>query len=176
LFNPATGELFLLDLALAVQESGLSQAHLPLHLFRSLLPYVSPEQTGRMNRTIDYRTDFYSLGVIFYEMLTGSPPFRSQDDLELIHAPIAKLPRPPAEINRGVPMPLSDLVLKLLAKTAEERYQSALGIKEDLEQCQRQWSVGAWIATFKLGQRDISDRFLIPQKLYGRDEEVRKLL
>jgi predicted ATPase/GAF domain-containing protein len=176
LVNHVTGEVFLIDLALAVQESGLSQAHLPLHLFRSLLPYLSPEQTGRMNRTTDYRTDFYSLGVIFYEMLTGSRPFHSEDDLELIHAHIAKLPRPPAEVNRGVPMPLSDLVMKLLAKTAEERYQSALGIKEDLEQCQRQWSSVAWITSFPLGQRDISDRFLIPQKLYGRDEEVRKLL
>ena len=176
LVNPASSEVSLIDLGLAAQDSRVSQAHLPLHLFRSLLPYISPEQTGRMNRITDYRTDFYSLGVIFYEMLTGSSPFRSEDDLELIHAHIAKLPRPPAEIIRGVPVPLSDLVMKLLAKTAEERYQSALGIKEDLGQCQRQWLADGWIAPFSLGQRDISDRFLIPQKLYGREAEVRKLL
>ena len=129
-----------------------------------------------MNRATDYRTDFYSLGVIFYEMLAGFPPFRSEDALEVIHGHIAKLPRPPVNVNREIPRPLSDLVVKLLSKTAEERYQSAQGIRQDLEHCRQEWLARASIAPFTLGQHDVSDRFLIPQKLYGRDQEVSKLL
>jgi serine/threonine protein kinase len=176
LVNPAADTVVLTDLSLATQESESFPASLPLYFSRSLLPYMSPEETGRMNRATDHRTDFYSLGVIFYEMLTGSPPFRSQDALELIHGHIAKVPRPPTEVNREIPRPLSDLVMKLLAKTAEERYQSAQGIREDLEHCQQEWQSRGSIAPFPLGQRDISDRFLIPQRLYGRDREVNKLL
>lgn len=176
LVNPPAGTVFLIDLSLATQQSGSVPASLPFHYPRSLLPYMSPEQTGRMNRSTDYRTDFYSMGVIFYEILAGSTPFQSEDTLELIHGHIAKLPRPPAEVNRGIPRPLSDLVMKLLAKTAEERYQSAQGIREDLEHCQQEIQSRGSIAPFVLGQHDISDRFLVPQKLYGRDREVGKLL
>ena len=140
------------------------------------LVYLSPEQTGRMNRAIDYRTDFYSLGVTLYELLTGGPPFRSADALELIHQHIARTPPAPADLDPEIPEVLSQIVMKLLAKTAEERYQSALGLKEDLARGAREWAARGQIAPFTLGQRDVPDRFLICQKLYGREREVAELL
>ena len=127
LHNPTTGEVWLADLSLAVKAVDEIQASLPPHLLRGMLAYASPEQTGRMNRATDYRTDFYSLGVIFYELLTGRPPFDSSDALELIHWHIAKTPAAPTDLDPKIPEPLSRIVMKLLAKTAEERYQSALG-------------------------------------------------
>lgn len=176
LVQPANRRVFLADLSLAAFESGEPPAHFSIHSLPGLLPYISPEQTGRTNRTTDYRTDFYSLGSIFYEWLTGVLPFASKDTLELIHGHIAKTPPPPAEVNPVIPLPISEIVMRLLAKTAEERYQSAQGIKADLERCQREWQLHTGIAPFSLGQRDVSDRFLIPQKLYGRDREVGRLL
>src|SRR6185436_6657206 len=111
------------------------QASAPLPLVRGLLAYLSPEQTGRMNRATDYRSDFYSLGVILYEALTGALPFDSEDVLELVHWHIARTPAAPAELDARIPAPLSAVVMKLLAKTAEDRYQSARGLAEDLDQC-----------------------------------------
>src|SRR5262249_16445526 len=136
--------------------------------------YMSPEQTGRINRTVDYRTDFYSLGATFYEMLTGAPPFSSDDSLELIHAHIAKIPTRPA--LDAAPEQVSRLVLKLLAKAAEDRYQSVAGITRDLERCQREWTTDKTISVFDLGSHDVPEQLLIPQKLYGRDREVGELL
>jgi serine/threonine protein kinase len=130
-------------------------------LWHGALVYASPEQTGRMNRIIDYRSDFYSLGVTLYELLTGNPPFRSADALELIHHHIASTPPAPAALDPTIPQPLSQLVMKLLAKTAEARYQSALGLKEDLAHCAREWAARGQIAPFTLAQRDVPDRFLI---------------
>ena len=130
--------------------------------------YLSPEQTGRMNRGVDYRTDFYALGVIFYELLTGSLPFQAEDTLELIHCHIAKFPLPPSVVAATIPEPLSQIVVKLLAKTAEERYQSALGLRADLEHCAQQWARQGAIAAFPLGQTypwisfSISSIFLDP--------------
>jgi predicted ATPase/transcriptional regulator with GAF, ATPase, and Fis domain len=138
--------------------------------------YASPEQTGRINRAIDYRTDLYSLGATLYELLTGRPPFSSDDPLELIHAHIAKAPASPSALVPTIPDQVSRIVLRLLAKGAEDRYQSALGLKHDLERCVREWDGERHIASFELGERDVADRFLIPQRLYGRDREVATLM
>ncbi len=139
------------------------------------LAYMSPEQTGRMNRAIDYRTDFYSLGVTFYEMLTRQLPFKTTDAMELVHSHIAKIPASPHELNPTIPKALSDIVMKLLAKTAEDRYQSAYGIKADLEACLTQLQTNGTIKDFILGQHDIFAKFQIPQKLYGRTLEIATL-
>jgi len=139
------------------------------------LAYMSPEQTGRMNRAIDYRTDFYSLGVTFYEMLTRQLPFQTTDAMELVHSHIAKIPALPHELDPTIPKLVSDIVMKLLAKTAEDRYQSAYGIKADLEACLTQLQTNGIIKDFILGQHDIFAKFQIPQKLYGRDLEIATL-
>ncbi|MBD0300762.1 MAG: AAA family ATPase, partial [Tolypothrix sp. T3-bin4] len=140
------------------------------------LAYLSPEQTGRMNRSLDYRTDFYSLGITFYELLTGQLPYNTSDTLELVHCHIAKQPIPPHELVPEIPKAVSDIVMKLIAKTAEERYQSAWGVKADLQQCLTQLQTSPNISGFSLGSQDISDKFQIPQKLYGREAEVETLL
>lgn len=155
--------------------NGKTETSMPLFRGNSLA-YLSPEQTGRMNRAVDYRSDFYSLGVMFYELLTGAPPFVSEDSLELIHWHIAKTPPSPAELDSKIPEPLSQLVMKLLAKTAEDRYQSAAGLKADLERCASAWEEQHSVPAFPLGERDFPDRFLISQRLYGREPEVGRLL
>ena len=142
------------------------------------LAYLSPEQTGRINRRIDYRTDLYSIGIIFYQLLSGRLPFQSTDALELIHAHIAKVPKPLYELAPHVPKILSDIVMKLLRKNADERYQSAFGVKADLEKCSKNLEKVQTdpAFSFPLAQEDISGRFEIPQKLYGREEELATLL
>ena len=139
-------------------------------------PYTSPEQTGRISRAIDYRTDFYSLGATLYEVLTGTAPFRSEDSLELVHAHLARMPVSPTTLDSAIPEQLSRLVLRLLAKAPEDRYQSTAGIAHDLEACERQWTADGAIAPFDLGQRDMPERFVISRKLYGREPEIRRLL
>ncbi|WP_341733198.1 AAA family ATPase [Microcoleus sp. EPA2] len=145
------------------------------------LAYISPEQTGRMNRGIDYRSDLYSLGITLFELLTGNLPFISEDPMELVHCHIAK--QPPlargnglSNIGEEIPQVLAEIVMKLMAKNAEDRYQSALGLKHDLEHCLHQWLETRKIEGFEIGKRDICDRFTIPEKLYGRESEVRELL
>ena len=140
------------------------------------LSYISPEQTGRMNRLIDWRTDFYSLGVTFYQMLTGRLPFEAGDALEMMHCHIARVPIAPHAANPAVPVTLSRIVTRLLAKSAEERYHSALGIAADLEACAARWARKETGDDFALGQEDLRDRFQIPQHLYGREAEVDALL
>ncbi|WP_373528478.1 AAA family ATPase [Nostoc sp.] len=140
------------------------------------LPYLSPEQTGRMNQGIDHRSDLYSLGVTFYEMLTGQLPFQGKDPLEWVHCHIAKSPLSPTKLNSNIPQILSDIICKLLSKVAEQRYQSALGLQFDLERCLKQLETTDQIQSFVLGEQDISERFQIPQKLYGREQEITKLL
>ncbi|MEH2009737.1 AAA family ATPase [Nostoc sp.] len=140
------------------------------------LPYLSPEQTGRMNRGIDHRSDLYSLGVTFYEMLIGQLAFQGQDPLEWVHCHIAKSPLSPTKLNSDIPQMLCDIMMKLLSKEAEQRYQSALGLQFDLERCLKQLETSGQIQSFVLGEQDISERFQIPQKLYGREQEIAKLL
>ena len=145
-------------------------------LLEDTLASISPEQTRRMNRDIDYRTDLYSLGITFYEMLTGELPFNSTDTLELIHTDIAVTPVSPHQRNNQVPQIVSSIVMKLLAKNSEDRYQSAFGVKADLENCLTQLLTTGKIKKFIPGTLDKSGQFLIPQKLYGRTQEVADLM
>jgi PAS domain S-box-containing protein len=140
------------------------------------LSYMAPEQTGRMNRSIDSRSDLYSLGVTFYEMLTGTLPFTASDPMELVHCHIARQPTPPCEKVNGVPRAVSAIVMKLLAKTAEERYQTAAGLESDLRRSLNDWETKHRIGEFLLGEHDTPDRLLIPEKLYGRESEIDALL
>jgi serine/threonine protein kinase len=142
----------------------------------NVLPYVSPEQTGRMNRTIDYRTDLYSLGVILYQLISGEVPFRSMDPLELIHGHIAREPLNLINCVPGIPQALSKIVMKLLAKNAEDRYQSGFGVKIDLSRCMRELAEHGSVDDFNIGIQDNSGRFQIPEKLYGRKEEIDRIL
>jgi PAS domain S-box-containing protein len=139
------------------------------------LAYISPEQTGRMNRRVDYRTDIYSLGVILYELFTSQLPFESRDALEMIHSHIARQPKPPQQINEGIPTPVSEIILKLLAKNVEDRYQTTHGLLADLKRCQDKWQRKGRIKPFNLGGEDFTGRLQIPQKLYGRQAEIEQL-
>ena len=136
---------------------------------------MSPEQTGRMNRGVDYRSDLYSFGATCYEMLTGQRPFESHDPLEVIHGHVAQAPVTPHVRDPRIPRQLSDLVIRLLAKTAEERYQSAEGVEADLRRCRDEWRETGRITLFALGQTDVRGRFVLPQRLYGREREVARL-
>ncbi len=140
------------------------------------LAYNSPEQTGRMNRVVDYRTDLYSLGVTFYEALAGRLPFVSSDAMELVHAHIAQVAAPVTQYNKRVPQTLSNIIARLLAKNAEDRYQSAQGLQHDLETVLSMYETASGVTEFQLGKKDYSGRFLIPQKLYGRDKEIHELM
>jgi len=140
------------------------------------LAYMSPEQTGRLNRRIDWRTDYYSFGVTLYQMLTGRLPFTAGDELEIVHLHIAQKPRSPRKLNAEIPVALSNIVMKLLAKNPEDRYQSAAGVNADLERCRDSLHASGRVEPFSLGGNDIADKFHIPQKLYGREHEVKTLL
>ena len=232
LIHPETKEIKLIDFSIASLLPKEIQEIKNPNCLEGTLAYISPEQTGRMNRGVDFRSDFYALGVTFYELLTGELPFKSDDVMELVHCHIAK--QPPAIIKphpnpllgkergqeispvlsdtkphpnsllgkegeeeipqvlsetkphpnpllgkeRGqeIPQVLSDIVMKLMAKNAEDRYQSALGLKYDLEICLKQLQETGDIENFPIAQRDICDRFIIPEKLYGRENEVKELL
>ena len=176
LINPETKEVKLIDFSISSLLPRETQEIQHPNVLEGTLSYISPEQTGRMNRGIDYRSDFYSLGVTFYELLTGELPFVSTDAMELVHCHLAKQPKSIHEIKPEIPLVLSEIVSKLMAKNAENRYQTALGLKHDLEICLEQLQTTSNIETFKLGERDISDRFTIPEKLYGRTTEVQSLL
>ncbi|WNG39856.1 AAA family ATPase [Archangium violaceum] len=170
-----SGETRLIDFGVATLQQVEHLDAAPTHLIEGTLAYMSPEQTGRMNRAVDYRTDFYSLGVTFYELLTGQRPFQARDALEWCHVHMAQTPRPPHELNPQVPPALSALVLKLMAKVAEERYQSAEGLQADLERCREALSRSEQEA-FALGTQDTPNRFQLPQRLYGREAQVAALL
>lgn len=176
IIDPNSRRIQLIDFSIAsVLPRELQSIQTPDAL-EGTLAYLSPEQTGRMNRGIDYRSDFYGLGVTLYKLLTGVLPFQSSNPIELVHCHMAQVPLPPDQINSQIPPVLSAIILKLMAKNAEDRYQSAVGLKHDLETCLNQWKDTQTIADFELGAQDVSDRFLIPQKLYGRQTEVQALL
>jgi serine/threonine protein kinase len=139
------------------------------------LPYISPEQTGRINRTVDERSDLYSLGVVLYELMTRQLPFDSKDPLVLVHSHIAKVPVSPSEESAEIPEVISAIILKLLRKDAEDRYQSAAGVQADLEQCLQRLKPETSIADFPLAETDYSRWLIFPQKLYGRDRELKEL-
>jgi predicted ATPase/signal transduction histidine kinase len=180
--NIATGEVKITDFAIASLLPGENATISHPNLLEGTLAYMSPEQTGRMNRSLDYRTDFYSLGITFYEMLCGELPFTATDPIELVHCHIAKQPIPlcdrssNAVAGKKVPQVISNIVMKLLAKTAEDRYQSAVGLLHDLENCLTQLEATGEISDFILGEEDKSSYLQISQKLYGREAEVNLLL
>ncbi|MDJ0511771.1 MAG: AAA family ATPase, partial [Crocosphaera sp.] len=177
IINPETMELKLIDLGISTQLSRENHFLQSPHNLEGTLSYISPEQTGRMNRVLDYRSDFYSLGVTFYELLTGFLPFSTNDPLELVHCHIAKEAISLLEVKKGEISPtLANIVSKLMAKNPEERYQSAWGLRTDLEECLQQWQKTGKIIEFNLGEKDICDRFQIPQKLYGREKEISRLI
>jgi PAS domain S-box-containing protein len=169
------GDVWLTGFGVASRLPNERQAPAPPEIVAGTLAYMSPEQTGRMNRSIDARSDLYSLGVTLYQMLTGVLPFIAGDPLELVHCHIAR--QPVAPIDRGAgPEPLSAIIMKLLAKNAEERYQTAAGLEVDLRHCLAEWQSLGRIDPFPLGTGDSTDRLLIPEKLYGREREVDTLL
>ena len=174
LINPQNKQLKIIDFSISTLLPKETQTIQTPNVLEGTLAYISPEQTGRMNRGIDYRSDFYSLGVTLFQMLNKKLPFETTDPMELVHCHLAKIPV--FDNTEEIPQVLSQIILKLMAKNAEDRYQSALGLKYDLEKCQREWDQKGDIEYFELGSRDISDRFLIPEKLYGREAEVQKLL
>ncbi len=152
------------------------QPPVPPEIIAGTLAYMAPEQTGRMNRSVDCRSDIYSFGVTLYEMVTGSLPFVACDPMEWVHCHTARQPVSPSERSENVPAAVSAIIMKLLAKTAEERYQSAAGAESDLRRCLSEWEASGQIRDFPLGEHDTPDRLMIPERLYGRDREVETLL
>jgi len=173
---PTSGGVWLTGFGIASRLPRERQAPAPPEVIAGTLAYMAPEQTGRMNRSVDSRSDLYALGITFYEMLTGTLPFTAADPTEWVHCHIARQPMPPPERVAGVPGALSAIAMKLLAKTAEERYQTAAGVEADLQHCLADWESHGRIEPFAFGAHDVSDRLLIPEKLYGREPEIDTLI
>ncbi len=176
LVNSATGDAWLTGFGIASRLRRERQSPEPPEIIAGTLAYMAPEQTGRMNRSIDSRSDLYALGVTLYETLTGSLPFTASDPMELVHSHIARRPVPPDARRKEIPSSISAIIMKLLAKTAEERYQTAAGVERDLRRCLTGWEAQRRIVEFPLGEHDTPDRLLIPEKLYGRAREVETLV
>ena len=176
LIHPETGNIQLIDFSIASLLPKEQPQLVNPNVLEGTLAYLSPEQTGRMNRGIDYRTDFYSLGVTLFELLVGELPFQSTDPMELVHCHMARPVSFAETSQREIPAMVRAIILKLMAKNAEDRYQSALGLKHDLELCLQQWQSTGEIVPFTLAERDACERFLIPERLYGRETEVQTLL
>jgi PAS domain S-box-containing protein len=176
LVHPATGQAWLTGFGVASRLPRERQSPDPPEVIAGTLAYMAPEQTGRMNRSVDSRSDLYALGVTLYEMLTGRLPFTASEPMEWVHCHIARQPVPPGERLPGVPAPVSAIIVKLLAKTAEERYQTAAGVEADLRRCLADWESRRRIEPFTLGAHDTPDRLLIPETLYGRAGEIDTLL
>src|ERR1700675_788823 len=176
LADAVSGGVWLTGVGIASRLPREHQAAAPPEVIAGTLAYMAPEQTGRMNRSVDSRSDLYALGITFYELLTGTLPFTAADQMEGVHCHIARHPGPPHERGACLPGPLSAIVIKLLAKTGEERYQTAAGVEADLRRCLAGWERHGRIEPFSLGGCDVSDRLLIPEKLYGREPEIDTLI
>ena len=176
LVEPQTCEVRLMGFGIATRQPRERQILASPEDVAGTLAYMAPEQTGRMNRSIDSRSDLYALGVSFYEMLTGVLPFSALDPMELFHCHLARQATPPVERMSSVPELLSAIVMKLLAKSADERYQTASGLETDLRRCLTQWQSQGCIDVFPLGMHDVSTQLLIPEKLYGREAEIALLV
>jgi len=172
---PETGQVQIIDFSMSVRVAGGSQEAASGGVLEGTLPYLSPEQTGRMNRPVDYRSDLYALGVSLFELLTGQLPFSANHPLEWVHAHLAHEAPDPRSLRPDVPEPLAAIILKLLAKMAEERYPSAFSLQKDLEQCRLQWQAHRRIEPFALATADAQGLFLLPAKLYGREVELQQL-
>src|SRR5215813_9746109 len=170
-----TDEVRLTGFGIASRLPRERQSPRPPETIAGTLAYMAPEQTGRMNRSIDSRSDLYALGVTFYQMLTGVLPFTAADPMEWVHCHLARRPAAPADRMKEIPGAVSAVIMKLLAKRAEDRYQTAAGLESDLRRCQIEWAALHRIADFPLGDHDTPDRLLIPEKLYGRRREVETL-
>ncbi|MCY7367890.1 MAG: AAA family ATPase, partial [Chamaesiphon sp.] len=175
-YNPETGQLKIIDFGISTRLSQEFLSISPSDRIEGTLAYIAPEQTGRMNRSLDYRCDFYALGVTFYELLTNRLPFTTTDPMELVHCHIAQQPVPVCEVVPNIPIVIANIIGKLLAKAPEDRYQSAWGITADLETCDRQLKTIGQISQFPLGSQDIAQKLQIPHKLYGRAAEIAQLL
>src|ERR1700674_1216201 len=176
LVESASSGVWLTGFGIASRLPRERQAPAPPEVIAGTLAYMAPEQTGRMNRSVDSRSDLYALGVTFYELLTGALPFSAVEPMEWIHCHIARKPVPPDQRVAGIPGPLSAIVMKLLAKTAEERYQTAGGVEADLRKCLTAWESIGRIDPIPPGLQDASERLMIPEKLYGREGEIATLL
>ncbi|WP_407156622.1 AAA family ATPase [Bradyrhizobium sp. STM 3557] len=176
LVDCADGHVRLTGFGIASRLSRERQAPEPPETIAGTLAYMAPEQTGRMNRSVDARSDLYALGVTLYQMLTGCLPFTASEPMEWVHCHIARKPMPPGERLKNIPPPVAAIIMKLLAKTAEGRYQTAAGVERDLRRCIVEWKARQVIGDFPLGEQDTPDRLLIPEKLYGRTREVETLL
>jgi PAS domain S-box-containing protein len=176
LIDSATGTVRLMGFGIASRLPRERQSAGPPEVIAGTLAYMAPEQTGRMNRSIDSRSDLYSCGVSLYQMLTGTLPFSATEPMEWIHCHIARQAATPSERVNTIPPRLSAIIMKLLAKTADERYQTASGLLEDLRRCEAEWTATGTITPFALGARDVPDRLSIPETLYGREAEIRQLL
>jgi PAS domain S-box-containing protein len=176
LANSATGEVWLMGFGIASRLPRERQSPDSPEFIAGTLPYMAPEQTGRMNRSTDSRSDLYSYGVTLYEIFTGLLPFAATDAIEWVHCHVARRPVPPSQRGPGIPETISAIVMRLLAKTAEERYQTAAGVESDLKRCLAEWERSGRVDSFSIGKHDASDRLWIPEKLYGRDLEVKALL
>jgi PAS domain S-box-containing protein len=176
LVSSPADRVWLTGFGLASRLARERQSPSPPELIAGTLAYMAPEQTGRMNRSIDSRSDLYALGATLYEMLTGSLPFNAAEPMEWIHCHIARQPVPPADRAPGVPSAISTIVMKLLAKAAEDRYQTAAGLEQDLRRCLADWETQGRIDPFPFGEHDIPGRLLVPEKLYGRERDIDTLL